>query len=137
MIDLILNRLTKVQSRKNRTWMACCPAHDDKTPSLAIKELPDGRILMKCFAGCEVMSIMGALKLSVSDLFPEHGLGEYRSFVSIERDVRQSKQEKYFREKVILAMADSDRENGKRLSPQDMETERKAYLTLRNAGILQ
>lgn len=136
MIDLILNRLDKVQSRKNHTWMACCPAHDDKNPSLAIKELPDGRILLKCFAGCEVMSIMGALRLSVSDLFPDHGLGEYRSFHALENELRASHNTKFQKEKTILAIAESDREQGRRLSPQDMEREKQAYLTLRNAGIL-
>lgn len=136
MIELILNRLEKIQRRGNHTWMACCPAHDDRNPSLAIKELPDGRILLKCFAGCEVMSIMGALRLSVSDLFPEHGLGEYRSFARLENEIQAAKKDRYQIERTILAIAESDREQGKRLSAQDMERERQAYLTLRNAGIL-
>ena len=32
-------------------WMACCPAHADKNPSLSISE-KHGRLLWHCFAGC-------------------------------------------------------------------------------------
>ena len=49
-------------------WMACCPAHDDRSPSLAIKQAND-RILMHCFAGCSVGSIIAALGLNMGDLF--------------------------------------------------------------------
>lgn len=48
--------------------MACCPAHDDKTPSLSISEGENGRMLLKCFAGCSVESVSSALGLNVSDL---------------------------------------------------------------------
>jgi hypothetical protein len=136
MIDLLLNRLTNVKSKGKNTWIACCPAHDDKTPSLAIKELPDGRILMKCFAECDIESILSSLSLSLSDLFPKGMLGEYRSFVRLESDLRASQQDKYFREKTILAIADADRAAGKRLSPEDMQREKSAYLKLRRAGII-
>ena len=49
-------------------WMACCPAHDDSSPSLSIKQAND-RILMHCFAGCSVGSITAALGLNMGDLF--------------------------------------------------------------------
>ena len=35
-----------------RQVIACCPAHDDNTPSLSITEKPDGTLLWHCFAGC-------------------------------------------------------------------------------------
>ena len=137
MIDLLLQRLSKVVSRGQNRYMACCPAHDDKNPSLAISQLPDGRILLKCFAGCDVMSVMQAVGLSVSDLFPDGGLGHYQSFARLEDDVRKSETDKYFKEKVILILADEDRANGKRLSQADLITERNAYLKLRKLGILE
>ena len=31
-------------------WVACCPAHDDTTPSLSINETSAGKVLVKCFA---------------------------------------------------------------------------------------
>jgi hypothetical protein len=32
---------------------ARCPAHNDRNPSLSIREAADGKILIKCHAGCE------------------------------------------------------------------------------------
>ena len=48
--------------RAGRTWMARCPAHDDRTPSLAICEGRDGKVLLKCHAGCSQWDVIGALK---------------------------------------------------------------------------
>jgi len=69
MIENILNRLEKVKGR-NGAYTACCPAHTDKSPSLAIRELDDGRILLKCFADCSVQDILGAIGMDMNDLFP-------------------------------------------------------------------
>jgi len=70
MIENILTRLEKVKGR-NGAYTACCPAHSDKSPSLAIRELDDGRILMKCFADCSVQDIMGSIGMEIGDLFPD------------------------------------------------------------------
>lgn len=51
-------------------WIARCPAHDDKSPSLSIREVDDGRILIKCFAECSTYEIVSAVGLELSDLFP-------------------------------------------------------------------
>src|SRR5262249_9415954 len=45
-----------------------CPAHDDKSPSLSIRD-KNGRILLKCYAGCTNQSIVAKLGLSMRDLF--------------------------------------------------------------------
>ncbi len=47
-----------------------CPAHDDRRNSLSISEGDDGRVLLKCFAGCRVEQIVAAIGLRVQDLFP-------------------------------------------------------------------
>jgi len=70
MIENILSRLEKVKGR-NGAYTACCPAHSDKSPSLAIRELEDGRILLKCFADCSVQDIMGSIGMDIGDLFPD------------------------------------------------------------------
>jgi hypothetical protein len=69
MLDTLLSRLTKVKGR-NGSWTACCPAHEDKSPSLGIRQAEDGRILLHCFAGCSVQAITGAVGMDVGDLFP-------------------------------------------------------------------
>jgi len=51
-------------------WVACCPAHDDKHPSLAIKLADDGKILIKCWSGCGIEDICDSIGMTVSDLFP-------------------------------------------------------------------
>lgn len=48
--------------------VACCPAHDDKSPSLSVSER-DGKILVKCFAGCSTDAIVNAIGLEIKDLF--------------------------------------------------------------------
>src|SRR5262252_5342725 len=67
-IQALLSRLERVRRSANG-WTARCPAHDDATPSLAVTVGEDGRILIKCFAGCEVGEIVGALGIDVVDLF--------------------------------------------------------------------
>ena len=69
-IDSLLQRLIKVKGR-NGNWTACCPAHEDKSPSLAVRQHEDGRILLHCFGGCDVNTVLGALGMTITDLFPE------------------------------------------------------------------
>jgi hypothetical protein len=68
-IELILSKLDKIRNRGPDSWMAACPAHQDKNPSLSIKEQPDGTVLCHCFAGCGVDDVLGALGLELGDLF--------------------------------------------------------------------
>jgi hypothetical protein len=82
-INNLLNALQGVKRTGQNKWVACCCAHDDKSPSLAIKELDDGRILLHCFAGCDVASIVGAIGFDMQELFPERleiKKGERRTF---------------------------------------------------------
>lgn len=51
-------------------WQAKCPAHDDSTASLKIDSGEGGKVLIKCFAGCTVVTIVEALGLAMADLFP-------------------------------------------------------------------
>jgi hypothetical protein len=69
-IELIQSRVDKFRWRQPGQASACCPAHDDKGPSLSVRETPDGAILLHCFAGCTVAEIVGAMGLELHDLFP-------------------------------------------------------------------
>ena len=75
-IENMLSRLEGVR-RTSSGFMARCPAHDDKSPSLSVR-VGDEAILMKFWAGCELQSVTDAMGLKVSDLFydapPAHGL---------------------------------------------------------------
>ena len=67
-VEKVLGRLKDV--RRNRTgWTARCPAHEDRKRHLSIAVGDDGRVLLKCFVGCEVKAIIRALGLTMRDLF--------------------------------------------------------------------
>lgn len=56
--------------RQGKGWIARCPAHDDKNPSLSISSASDGRTLLKCHAGCEFKAVVAALGVSAAQLYP-------------------------------------------------------------------
>ncbi len=70
-LDGFLARLDKVKHTGPNRWVARCPAHDDRNPSLAVRELDDGRVLVHCFGGCGAAEVLAAVGMSFSDLFPE------------------------------------------------------------------
>ena len=43
-------------------WMARCPAHDDREPSLSIRDADDGKVLVRCHAGCDQKQVIAALR---------------------------------------------------------------------------
>ena len=69
-IHLVLNGLIGVRQRQPSQWSARCPAHDDRGPSLSVRETPEQAVLLHCFAGCTVNDITVALGLNKADLFP-------------------------------------------------------------------
>ncbi len=69
-IETFLNKLQKVKRLKNGEWVACCPVHDDKSPSLSITD-DNGKVLIYCFGcGAKAPEIAGALGVDISELFP-------------------------------------------------------------------
>lgn len=72
-VRLLLERLERVEIRDG-SYLALCPAHEDREPGLSVGEGDDGRALIKCFAGCTPQHITDALGLQMSDLF-EHRNG--------------------------------------------------------------
>ncbi len=67
-IDAFTSLLSNVKP-KGAGYMARCPGHDDDDNSLSIDEGDDGRILLKCFAGCAAEDIVTAVGLDMADLF--------------------------------------------------------------------
>ena len=70
--------------QNGRGWRGKCPAHDDRTPSLSVKEGERG-ILLRCWAGCSLHEICMALGFKVKDLF-------YDSDHNLSRDEIQQRQ---------------------------------------------
>jgi putative DNA primase/helicase len=43
-------------------WMARCPAHDDRRPSLSLCDTDGGKVLVRCHAGCEQEQVIATLR---------------------------------------------------------------------------
>ncbi len=123
MIGNLLNRLEKVKGIKGR-WTACCPAHGDKSPSLAIRQLDDGRILLKCFAGCSAYEVVSAVGMDMQDLFPSETKLGYTS----ETQSQKSERRPFYAadllkiiqfEAVLTSIAAFDLSQGREVSTED------------------
>lgn len=68
--EALLDRLDKVKSTGPSRWLARCPSHEDKSPSLSIREKDDGTVLINCFAGCGAIDVLDSLGLQWDALFP-------------------------------------------------------------------
>jgi putative DNA primase/helicase len=49
-------------NRAGAGWMARCPAHDDRTPSLSLRDSSSGVVLVCCHAGCEQERVIEVLR---------------------------------------------------------------------------
>ena len=131
-----VSRLTKVRRHGTNKWMACCPAHDDKSPSLAISATPQGKILLKCFAGCEALDIVHSMGLELTDLFPddyqEHPMG------FAQREMASRRHAKSDQEKAILwlQIITAKLRNGDRVSHSEIEKAKVIKQKLRLAGVV-
>lgn len=125
-IDVLLGRLQKVRASGDRKWMAACPSHEDRTPSLSIKQLEDGRILIKCHAGCGAADVMASVGLSLADLYQDgaiaHELKGWAQMYTKPENIRDD---------ALLAIADTARQQGQRLTPKEREAELQAFLRTR------
>ena len=123
-INHILDRLDKVRSTGSDKWTACCPAHDDKTPSLAISLNESGdKVLLKCWAGCDVSAITAAMNLELRDLFADShaprlvapGVSRRKLFDALETEL------------LILAQLARKRAHGEDISDDDSARESIAW----------
>jgi hypothetical protein len=119
-IDLLLSRLQRVKRTGAGRWIACCPAHEDEHPSLSIRELEDGLVLVHCFAGCGTADVVAAVEMDFCDLFPEQPIAHRRR-----RERRPFSAEDVLgcvrHEVTIVAIAASHRAQGRALSATDYE----------------
>ena len=84
-IDRLLSLLEGVKRTGQDRWLARCPTRADKRPSMTIRELDDGRVLIHDFGGDSPAEILAALGLTFDALFPpraidHHVKGERRPF---------------------------------------------------------
>lgn len=66
---MILEKLEQV-TNSGTEWKAICPAHEDRSPSLSIRQ-SGNQVLLHCHAGCKTLDIVHAMDLDFRDLFLE------------------------------------------------------------------
>jgi hypothetical protein len=120
-LETLLSRLDGVKggSAVGR-YIAKCPAHQDRSPSLTIRFEDDGRILLHCFAGCSAVDVVGALGLTMSDLFPEPLTREFLPKIHAPFSPLDALK-CLTAESSIVAIAASDIVGGKSLDAQDLD----------------
>jgi len=71
-------------------WMARCPVHDDREPSLSITDARDGKVLVRCHAGCDQRDVIAALRArgiwDTDERRPAHFLGKPNRVPTSETD---------------------------------------------------
>jgi len=72
-IDKIIPNLSNVKQRGSK-YRANCPCKEHRQdPSLSVEELPDGKVIMKCWSGCPTDEVLMSLGLNFNDLFVDDG----------------------------------------------------------------
>lgn len=67
--DALASRGSKMNDVRQNHFVAQCPAHDDKNPSLGV-DAKDGKVLIRCYTGvCQTDEIVEALGMELKDLF--------------------------------------------------------------------
>lgn len=132
---VLLARLDKVKQTRSDAWQACCPAHDDRSPSLNIRLADDGKLLVKCWSGCGAADIVAAVGLELSDLFPKRERDTWSRPVApsqrwIPRDVLSS----LAGEALIVLLAAEHLHSGKPLPTADTDRLAVAVGRLRGAA---
>ena len=69
-IELLLSRLDGVKA-SGKGWRACCPSCGGRSSKVSIAQGDDGRVLLRCFAGCNAVDVVAAVGLTLADLFPK------------------------------------------------------------------
>ncbi|WP_457667705.1 CHC2 zinc finger domain-containing protein [Thiolapillus sp.] len=129
-----MNKLDKVRRTGENQWVACCPVHDDRSPSLSIRLTAD-RILLHCFAGCPAEDVLSALNLTFNDLYGDTSKAAYAGATAY-----QGRKFKPLRpvdplahELLIIEIGRADIEAGASLSFEDRARLKLAIERVRNA----
>ena len=122
-VDVLLARLPKVRRTGKDSWRAACPAHQGTNPTaLSIRDAGDGKILIKCFHGCDTLDVLQSVGLDMTDLFAD----DARDYKTVSE--HKSSEVKFYPrdllniiqfEARLVAMAAFSIEKGIRLSTDD------------------
>jgi hypothetical protein len=115
--------------RGSGRYSTLCPVPVDRAPSVTIRTAEDGRVLVHCFAGCSVESILRALGLGWEALFPDERTRDER--IAIARRLgKPAEPDSLEVERWVLRIAAADVRAGKPLSAEDRARIKVARLRL-------
>jgi len=122
----ILAALDRVRSTGTDKWVALCPCHDEKTPSLNISIASNGNVMIYCFGcGANGLEVYRTLGLNLDELFG----GKKLESNYIPQEIRTS----HDLETVVTILHQCDLDNKKPISLIDRRRNRLAIARL--AGI--
>ncbi len=109
-LSSIASGLNKVKWCGDYRFVACCPAHDDRSPSFVASDV-GGKILVKCFAGCTQTDVINALR--------DMGLWHTASIHQIDRRKRSDLKKDIRHHQQILWLGVAQAKTGQELSQMD------------------
>ena len=117
--EALLDRLNGVKRTGQGRAMARCPAHDDRSPSLGVKDCGEGFTIVNCLAGCETADVLSAVGLTFADVMPER-IGNEHSYKPMRKRFDASQILKVLRsEATLVAIAAENMAEGITLSDDD------------------
>ena len=119
--ERLLSRLSGVKKTGPDRWIARCPAHGDKRPSLSIRQTDDGRLLVHCWAGCSAAEVVNAAGLGLGDLFNRQADFSVSPLARRSRWNRDDAWRLVAHEAAVAAVAASDVAAGRPVSEEDAE----------------
>jgi hypothetical protein len=137
----LLDRLEGMRQTGSDRWLARCPAHDDRSPSLSVRELSDGTTLLRCHAGCSALAVVKAVGLELHNLFPPRPMEHHRGPVPRSQRPHLSMDEMLAvlgQHVTLTLLAAEDVAAGRTLTPADLEALRiaaaRAHAVMEGAG---
>jgi len=109
-LEGFISRLDNDRSTGTDKYIARCPAHEDRSPSLTVGLGRDGGIILHCFAGCSAQDVVESVGMSMSDLFPDDG---YECRTGGRRLPQQ--------DELVIRMGIEDKARGRAFRPSDRQ----------------
>lgn len=126
----IAKSLPKCKQVGANKYVACCPAHNDNSPSLHITMGHNQDVIVHCFAGCSQDAVINSLKLL--GLWPEKEKDDFDFKPKYNPFNDDRKLKAYDHAVLVLSIAEHDINLGKELTEADSECINKAKETVAN-----
>lgn len=129
-LERFLSRLEGVKRTGEGRWLARCPAHQDRTPSLAVRVTDDDRMLVHCFSGCAFDDVVSAVGMEAADLMPDKYKGRREPWQGVPGYRQGELMKAVIMESNILRLALQHSMRGDEFSPDDLARVNEAMVAI-------